>query len=394
MTHPNLSAARILIHEQEPYLGPVLWRVRFKEVPEREWPLRNALIATDETGLVRICDRLLKEKPRRLAAEVVHELGHILRDHFGRRGDRIPELWNIAGDATINPDVISVWGEENLPSPILPALFALPENQTAETYYEMLLKKAKRIQVSVCCGGASGNRHPSEQGGGGEEDEGKLDPEEWDAARVAVAAAIREHRKKGRGQVPGGLDRWAEAELKPSPVDWRRVLSGAVKGELKVSGAWDYTYARPSRRRVGGAILPSLRSPCLRATIIIDTSGSRGQEDLAGDLADVRAVLKSSGCQDVSVLTVDAAVHGRKKVRTALQAGKLLEGGGGTDMRVGIEEACKAREKPQVLVVLTDGETPWPKEAPPVRTVVVLPEGGPETPEWAVRVERIEGASA
>ncbi|MFE0465160.1 VWA-like domain-containing protein [Kitasatospora sp. NPDC058965] len=47
-----------------------------------------------------------------------------------------------------------------------------------------------------------------------------------------------------------------------------------------------------------------------------------------------------------------------------------LLGGGGTDLRTGFRTALRTR--PDVIVVLTDGQTPWPGERPPCRTVVGL----------------------
>ena len=49
-----------------------------------------------------------------------------------------------------------------------------------------------------------------------------------------------------------------------------------------------------------------------------------------------------------------------------------LVGGGGTDLRAGFARALRARPRPDVVVVLTDGQTPWPGERPPCRTVVGL----------------------
>ncbi|GIF08556.1 hypothetical protein Asi03nite_60940 [Actinoplanes siamensis] len=61
-----------------------------------------------------------------------------------------------------------------------------------------------------------------------------------------------------------------------------------------------------------------------------------------------------------------------------------LAGGGGTDMRVGIAHALSARPKPSIVVVLTDGYTPWPDAAPgSVRVVAgLVGRRAPEPPPW------------
>ena len=72
---------------------------------------------------------------------------------------------------------------------------------------------------------------------------------------------------------------------------------------------------------------------------------------------------------------------------TARQA--PLTGGGGTDMRVGISMAMRARPKPDLIVVITDGETRWPATPPTARVVVALvhtDESAPTTPDWATTV--------
>ena len=83
-----------------------------------------------------------------------------------------------------------------------------------------------------------------------------------------------------------------------------------------------------------------------------------------------------------------------------------LLGGGGTDMGEGITQALALRPRPSIIVVLTDGFTPWPAEAPRGAKVVVgVIEGrrgigpwmhrGPAPPSWArvVRISEVDGHS-
>ncbi|GLW12536.1 hypothetical protein Misp01_76640 [Microtetraspora sp. NBRC 13810] len=76
--------------------------------------------------------------------------------------------------------------------------------------------------------------------------------------------------------------------------------------------------------------------------------------------------------------------------------GITLVGGGGTDLRTGFAKALRARPRPDAIVILTDGQTPWPDTRPPCRTVVGLfprtrgarPEDDPDylpdaPPAWA-----------
>jgi len=52
--------------------------------------------------------------------------------------------------------------------------------------------------------------------------------------------------------------------------------------------------------------------------------------------------------------------------------GSTTVGGGGTDLRTGFVRALRATPRPDVVVVLTDGQTPWPSAEPACRTVVGL----------------------
>jgi predicted metal-dependent peptidase len=188
--------------------------------------------------------------------------------------------------------------------------------------------------------------------------------------------------------MPAGWERWAQSVLEPT-VDWRRALTGAVREAAAwASGAVDYTYQRPSRRSTAmrGVILPSLRQPVPRVAIVVDTSGSMADGQIAAALAEVSGVLRAVGIggNRVTVLSCDAAVHVVRAVRSIGEV--QLAGGGGTDMRVGIEAALPSR--PHFVIVLTDGYTPWP-ESPLTSTRViagVIGTGAAEPPPWITTI--------
>ncbi len=197
-----------------------------------------------------------------------------------------------------------------------------------------------------------------------------LNAQERDAVRFRVARGI-----DGRpGDVPGGGRRWAEEAFHP-PQPWRELLGAAVRSAVSAPGAAeDYSYGRPSRRSaaVPGAVLPSLRRRPPHVSVVIDTSGSVSDTELGSALLEVAAISRAVGGRRdlVSVVSCDAAA---RAVHSLCRAeGIALVGGGGTDLRAGFARALRARPRPDVVVALTDGQTPWPSTRPPCRTVVGL----------------------
>ncbi|MFJ8079432.1 VWA-like domain-containing protein [Streptomyces sp. NPDC096205] len=382
----KLLAARYTAAEARPYLASALYaltvvpsgQVRTMAV-DRHWRCYVAPAFVEATGV------------EELAGVWVHEVAHLLRDHHGR-ADRLPAAEqrdrlrvNIAQDCEINDDLLS----DGLRLPegrMEPRLFDLPEGGTFETYLPGI---PPTPDLTLDCGsGAHGVPAPWDLGEGGAGVAG-LGPVEAEALRRQTAQAVRAHQRS-RGSVPAGWRRWAEEVLEPT-VDWRKALTGAVREAAAwAGGAVDYTYRRPSRRTpaLGGrVVLPSLRRPLPRVAIVVDTSGSMGEDDLAAALAEVSGVLREVGVggNRVAVLACDADVHAVARVTAVDQV--ELAGGGGTDMTVGIARALAAPERPQIVVVLTDGYTPWPPEPVSCRLIVALiGEDAPEPPAWAETV--------
>ena len=105
---------------------------------------------------------------------------------------------------------------------------------------------------------------------------------------------------------------------------------------------------------------------------MIDTSGSVSDAELGSALLEVASIGRAVGGRRdlVTVLPCDAAA---RIVHPLCRAeGIPLIGGGGTDMRTGFAAALRTTPRPDVVVILTDGQTPWPGAQPACRTVVGL----------------------
>jgi len=244
-----------------------------------------------------------------------------------------------------------------------------------------------------CGSGAHGIPREWEQEFGSESSE--VSDYDQELVKRKTASEILEAGKEP-GTVPAGLRRWAESVLS-AKVDWRRVLAAEIRaGVAHTMGAVDYTYSRPSRRASvsGDVVLPALRRPVPEVAVVCDTSASMNEDMLAGVLAEVEGLLKGVGVRTggLRVLACDTAVDWASRVTNASQI--ELTGGGGTDMGVGISAAAAAKPPPAAIVVLTDGYTPWPDQAPKGSRVIVgmMGDHAPPGPQWA-RVVQIDETS-
>ncbi|WP_040837160.1 vWA domain-containing protein [Nocardia brevicatena] len=366
-------AARLHAARARPYLATALYALHIVEsrrVPtmgvDRYWRCYVSPAFVDYTPV------------EELASVLVHEVSHLLRDHHGR-SDRFARehgltgpaerlRMNIAADAEINDDAFG----DGLVRPegaVLPSTLGLSGGELMEDYLRQfrLGRHTDDLSWLDCGSGADGLDRGWELGPDGADG---LSEQERDAVRFRVAQGII-----GRpGDAPQGWRRWAEEAFHP-PQPWRELLGAAIRSATAAPGVGeDYTYGRPARRSAAlpGAVLPSLRRTPPRVGVIIDTSGSVSDAELGSALLEVAAISRAVGGRRdlVTVLSCDAAA---RVVHPLCRAeGIPLVGGGGTDLRTGFAKALRSRPRPDVLVVLTDGQTPWPTGRPGCRTVVGL----------------------
>jgi predicted metal-dependent peptidase len=425
----KLAAARLWAANRFPYLATALFAT---SVIERRGLGGDGVAVDAKWRLYVDPDAAADWTVPDLGALLVHHTGHLIRDHAGRAEtlgvtESTAERWSTVADAELNDDLAEI-GLQMPGKAILPDDLGHERGRLAEEYYareraeeeqqqagggdpgdgEDEEREAAKPKPRSDHGSGAHNHHRdwedppdgADGDGGGSPPPQGLDRHESDLLRAQTAQQLLDAVRTGQGNVPSNWRRWAEELLAPS-VDWRRALAAEVRrGVQFVAGAVDYSYRRPSRRASTSPtiVLPALEKPVPEVAVVCDTSGSMGERQLARVLGEVEGLLDSIGLRSsgVRVLAVDAAVHAVKRVSSARQV--ELVGGGGTDMGRGLAAAAALKPRPSVVVVLTDGLTPWPADAPRGMRVVIglltgTPAGRhsslPSTPSWA-RVVRID----
>jgi predicted metal-dependent peptidase len=380
-----------------------------------------------------------------LAGVVYHEIWHLLRKHPDRLSQYPQSVANLAADLEINDDIRS----ESIPLPegvFYPEQFGFPPNQTAEYYagrildeYEIEYVPQKSSADSANQSGESTDQSSGQSGQSGQSGRKRItvhvrgfgglegsgatgQPAPWESPkgdgsvphltkaeleiiREQVAQDVRRFLDGSmRGEIPEHWKRWADDVLTPPEIPWQALLRSLVNSAVTTAaGRVDYTYRRVSRRQyaVDDVVLPGLDEPVVRPAVVLDVSGSVGDESLGVALREVRGILESShGRIATRVYAVDSQVQAAADVFDVSEIKRILKGGGGTDMGVGIRQALMDNPPCDVVVVITDGYTPWPDRKPgDVPIVVCLLPGGTDTvrtdtvrsediPSWA-RVVKI-----
>jgi predicted metal-dependent peptidase len=352
---PALYAAPLVLTDSCPSVAAVDEGMRIYFNPERA---RQLLTQAETT------QRAL----RQLAFLWVHEICHILRRHAERAKEKgaEPIRWNIAADLEIND---AQWKGLEIPEafpPLLPKQLGLRKGKLAEFYYDALEKEVRSTSgewegVSDEGSGVHGQKRWWELPA---DDKRAPARSEIDKELIRREVAEELRQRKSWGDIPADWKRWAEEVLNPK-VNWRELLKRKVRGALTIGTGQriDYSFARPHRRaEVYDPVLPpSLQGDFLpRIACVVDTSGSISKRKLAQALAEVRKVLETFRLP-ITVIPCDAVPYEPIRVFTSSQAQRLrLRGGGGTNMVAGIEAALKLRPIPDVVIVLTDGYTPFP----------------------------------
>lgn len=307
-----------------------------------------------------------------------HETLHILHRHITRGKGTYHEVSNIAMDMEIN-QLINWFIDDKKNNPNFEYCWPLEKmetNRQYEYYYNELMKDAKFIKMSSC--GGQGQESQDGQGDSdgqgksksGKEDESgqssgsgenqladdhsgwqEMDDNQKSELDEIVRSAIQSARKAGQD-----LGRYESliSDFFKVKENWQQILRKWVSDKIKTNSKFKLAFDR--RRKTIPARVKALGT---EVVIGFDSSGSC-MNDFQMFASQIKKIYDTQKKQSKFwIATCDMKVHIQQFKGKKL---KLEDCGGGTDMRVLINEIYTNRKLIQgnrLCILFTDGETPW-----------------------------------
>jgi predicted metal-dependent peptidase len=300
-------------------------------------------------------------RPKEIEFLFGHEVLHCVYDHFGRRGERDHQLWNIANDFCVNADLVKHKVGEKITT--VPCLYDPKyDGMSSEEVYDQLYKKAKKLDIGDLLDKMI-DEHLDGDGEGdeGDEKEGKGRPKLSAEERQAIKDEIKEAMLAaaatvdGAGNLPAGVKRLIQ-ELTEPQMNWRELLRMQLESTIKS----DYTWMRASRKGWHmDAVMPGMKlDPMIDIAVALDASGSISETMLKDFLGEIQGIMDSFPAYKIHVFTFDTEAYSPAQYDSDNLddiCDYEVKGGGGTDFTAIFDYLKKEEIEPKRLVVFTDG---------------------------------------
>jgi len=374
-----LDAGRRIASIKAPYMSRLMFTLTVREQPGL------GTTAVNKFGVMYIDpDHIATLTPSQMAWGWGHEVLHVYLGHTKYWTDATIDhkRMNIAMDLAIFCMLRDMGFKDPYVGVYTPEMFKFPTDLSAVEYYALLEGKTEDRPGDGMgrgkCGSCAGNGDEPQDG----EDPAARSEAEIDRARKIVAEETIAHQSSGRGTVPGSLLRIAGEYTKPAKIRWQDKLSAVTRKSIATRKGYDHTtFVRPHRMQsgvgygMGCPIFSTSYSKTPSVGVLIDTSGSMGTEQFGTALQEIGGILRSTGAK-ITVMSCDAHVHAVGHVGKVHEVIPLLQGGGGSDFNPAFDQLEQMRNRPDVLIVFTDGYIGTPDVAPDWAKVVWVLVGG------------------
>jgi predicted metal-dependent peptidase len=357
-----LVGARIGLLLRHSFFGNLA--TRMKLVNADEW---CATAATDGTTFYYNSRFIKMLKPKEIEFLFGHEVLHVVYDHMGRRGERDPQIWNIADDYAVNADL----KRHNVGTFIttVPCLYETKyDGKPAEEIYDDLMKNVKKINMDDLIDQLLDD-HMDDEGEGENDGEGDKDgnkkgkgrpkqmtPEERERARQEIKQAIISAAQSAEaGTMPKGVERLIQQHTNPV-MPWRELIQTNLTSAIRT----DFSWMRPSRRGWhSDAIMPGMTpGEEIDVVVSIDMSGSISNKQAQAFLGEIAGMMSSFDGYKVHVFCFDTDTYNPQDFSSEnMESIENYEpmGGGGTDFDAIFRYLKENAIEPKRLIVFTDG---------------------------------------
>ena len=368
LARERLVTARIGLLLRHSFFGNLA--TRMKLVNADEW---CGTAATDGQKFYYNSRFIMMLKPKEVEFLVGHEVLHVVYDHMGRRGNRDPQIWNIADDYAVNADL-----KRHKVGQFITTVGCLYEQKydgkPAEEIYDDLMKNVTKISIEDLIDQMLDDHMDGDDGDDGDGDgdgegdkEGKdkrpgkgkrpqLSQEEKDRIRQEVKQAIISAAQIAEaGTLPKGVERLIRDTTNPV-MPWRELIQTNLTSCIRT----DYSWARPSRRSWHmDAIMPGMTpGEEIDVVVSLDMSGSISNKQAQAFLSEVGGMMDSFDGYKVHIFCFDTKTYNPQDFSSENM--DLIEnyepmGGGGTDFDCIFDYLKENAIEPNRLIVFTDG---------------------------------------
>ena len=314
---------------------------------------------------------------------VCHEVLHLALNHVGLTGQRLINITNIAQDMAINyivknnnmillegPEYVNVELSSNLAWCDLKSL-GLPKivvmrisDKSWERIYdeiiEQLEKKGHDPEVVENQLNSMQDGHAFTFDKHMHEAFEKLSKTEQTEIQEKLKQVLAEAyvNSKMIGKIPEGMERHVKDLLEPK-IPWQNQLNRYLKSHTEPNDFW---YRKPHRKSFAlDVYMPSIKKEGIEIEVMVDGSGSIDNESYKEFFSEVYGMMRSLTNVKIYLSVCDTEITD-EIILNNTDLKKLLEfkpkTGGGTDLEYGLDQIKEKRRKSEVVIVLTDGETP------------------------------------
>jgi predicted metal-dependent peptidase len=306
-------------------------------------------------------------KPKEVEFLVAHEVLHVVYDHFGRRGERDPQIFNIANDYAVNADLKRHKVGQFITT--VPCLYeAKYDGKASEEIYDDLMKNVQKISMEDLINQLLDDHLDGDGDGEGNEGEGGENDKKGKGKRPTMSAEEREQLKQEikqaiinaassaeAGSLPKGVERLIKDVTSPV-MPWRELIQTNLTSAIKT----DFSFIRPSRRGWHmDAILPAMTpGEEIDVDVFIDLSGSISTEQGRAFISEVAGMMSAFDGYRVNIACFDTEVYNPQTFTSEnLESVDQYElvGGGGTDFTCIFKHLKNEGRVPNRLIVFTDG---------------------------------------